>query len=189
MYCVFFDESGISINDPIVVVAGVLVDGDTQWRPIESALAELRDRYIAPNLLPHFKGFHATDMLAGSGDIFSQTVRPLKESHEILRQIIELPSRFHLPVSFGYIRKADSPQSLKTRAARRESSARHHALAASFCAVMADQYLKTRRPDDLALAIAEDNTETKKVVTSIYNLLNNANSGLAGFEMFGDGVA
>jgi Protein of unknown function (DUF3800) len=188
VYCVFFDESGVSINDPIVVVAGVLVDGNTQWRPIQTALANLRDRYISPDLLPDFKGFHATDMFAGRGNAFSQTIRQLEESRDILRQVIELPSRLHLPVAFGYIRKVDSPLNLKTRATRRESAARHHALASSFCAVMADQYLKTRRPDDLAWAIAEDNTETKKVVTSIYSLLNNANSGIGGFEMFGGGV-
>ncbi len=186
MYCVFFDESGISVNDPLVVVAGVLIDGNTQWKPIEMALAGLRDRYVTPSQMPHFKCFHATDMFAGRGKVFAQTIRSLEESRDLLRQVIELPSRFQLPVAFGYTRKADTPESLKTSAQRRKSAARHHAVAASACAIMADQYLKKRRPSDLAWAVAEDNTETKDAVNGIYRLLNRTDSGIEGFELVGD---
>jgi hypothetical protein len=185
VYCVFFDESGTSVNDPIVVVAGVLIDGNTQWKPIEKALAALRDRHIAPDQMPHFKGFHATDMFQGAGKIFGKEVRPIEESHAILQQVVELPSQFQIPVAFGYTRKADDRAALKTPAQRRASAARHHAAAASYCAVMADDYLKHRRPDDLAWAVAEDNTQHKDVVSSMYRLLTN-NSGVEGFEMFGN---
>ena len=187
--CVFLDESGTSVSDPIVVVAGVLIDGNTQWSPIEEALAALRDRYVSPDQMPHFKGFHATEMFQGAGKVLELShTRPLDESHTILEQVIKLPAQFKLPVVFGYTRKVDSPSDLKTPAQRRDSIGRHHALAASFCAIQADNYLKQRCPNDLAWAVAEDNTDTKGVVSDIYELIKKAGQGLAGFEIAGRGV-
>lgn len=184
LFCIFFDESGTSVNDPMVVVAGVLVDGNTQWKPIQQALASLRDLYVSREQLPHFKGFHATDMFHGSGKVFGRNVRSLEQSRKILTEVIELPSKFRLPVAFGYTRKADSPENLKTPRERRDSSARHHALAACYCCLMADNYLKNHRPNDLAWAVAEDNTEHKKVVSGIHSLLHEGGE-IEGFSING----
>jgi hypothetical protein len=35
MRLVYIDESGISVNEPILVVAGVVIDADSQWRLVD----------------------------------------------------------------------------------------------------------------------------------------------------------
>ena len=162
----------------MLVVAGVLVDGNTQWKPLREALDELRREYIAPEHASHFKAFHATDMFHGSGKVFGQNIRPLEESRSALLEVIKLPSRFQLPVAFGYVPKSDTPASLKTPSQVRKSAAEHHALAALFCLLMADGYLKGRCPNDVVWALAEDNTQHKKVVNEIKAMAEKAGKDL-----------
>lgn len=43
---VFLDESGISANESVTVVAGVIVHADLQWKEVEKALFDLADKYL-----------------------------------------------------------------------------------------------------------------------------------------------
>ncbi len=42
---VYLDESGISINEAVTVVAGVIVDADKQWKAVEKGIDDRRRLY------------------------------------------------------------------------------------------------------------------------------------------------
>jgi hypothetical protein len=118
--------------------------------------------------------FHATDLYHGGGPVFDRRKYPIEKSHAALKELLAIPSRFKLPVAIGYIKKQDNPT---TRAQIRHSASYHHALASIWSVVTADEYLRNKYPNELAIAIAEDNTVTKKAVQGLYELLKVMSAG------------
>ena len=79
---VYADESGISINESFVVVAGVIIHADTQWNVVEKHIGELIEKYVAKEDRSGFC-FHATDLFQGSGKVFGNREKyPLERSRE-----------------------------------------------------------------------------------------------------------
>ena len=64
---VYFDEAGIGdvAKEPFAVVAGVIVEGDKQWRAVEAHLRTLVEQYVQPNDQAGFI-FHAKDIHHGA---------------------------------------------------------------------------------------------------------------------------
>jgi hypothetical protein len=148
----FLDESGISIHEPILVVAGVTIHVDSQWEPINARLKALRNKFVPANQRDGF-AFHATELFHGNGDVFGRHVCPPEKSEAALRELLSILGEFKLPVAIGYIRKQDTPA---TTQERNYSAGIHHAIAASYCAITANKFLKTYCPDELATAVAEN---------------------------------
>src|SRR2546430_2602291 len=86
---VYLDESGSS-TEPFLVVAGVIIDADKQWRLVERNVNELIGKYVPEENQKGFI-FHATDMLGGHG-IFAKHRERWREA---LRELLEIPSKFH----------------------------------------------------------------------------------------------
>lgn len=63
---VYLDEAGISLNEPGLCVAGVLVHADDQARLVENMLNEVANRHIPEADRVGFV-FHASDIFHGSG--------------------------------------------------------------------------------------------------------------------------
>src|SRR5713226_3021381 len=102
---VYIDESGLSIHESVLVVAGVIIHPDTQWRRLEAHIAGLIEKYVPPE---HRSGFvfHAKDLFHGTGrSAFDRRRYPLEKSREALKELLAIPSKFHLPVPYGYVRK------------------------------------------------------------------------------------
>jgi hypothetical protein len=57
---IYFDEAGVSDKnvEPIAVVSAVIVDGDSQWRPIEADIDDIIGRFVPEEDREHFE-FHA----------------------------------------------------------------------------------------------------------------------------------
>src|SRR3954463_9766484 len=63
---VFADESGMSVNESLIVVAAVIIHADTQWIPAERRIRSLINEYVAKEHRGGFV-FHATDLYHGRG--------------------------------------------------------------------------------------------------------------------------
>ncbi|MFZ1218172.1 MAG: DUF3800 domain-containing protein, partial [Chthoniobacterales bacterium] len=82
---IYIDESGISANEKVLVVAGVIVNADLQLKGVETALCDLRDNYLSGVSGPAGVNelerqnffFHAKDMFHGSGSFFDRRTYPL----------------------------------------------------------------------------------------------------------------
>jgi hypothetical protein len=180
---VYLDESGISINEAVTVVAGVIVDADKQWKAVEKGIDDLIVKFIGatagparlPKILRAALVLHASDMFHGSGPIFNRQACSLEKSHATLKELLGIPSRFHLPVVFGYVikeRVAQTGSPAQRRRALREATALEQALAFTLCATAAEQYMRTKAdPTEIATLIAENNPQTWKAVRTMHDLL------------------
>lgn len=164
MRIVYVDESGISANEAILVVAAVIIHADSQWVPVEEHIGRIIQNYVAEEDREGFV-FHATDLYFGSGKIFGNRDKyPLGKSREILKEILAIPSKFHLPIVFGFTRK--EPEKVdQSKKIRREERAYRHGRAFTLCTVGIEKYMRHyAAPSEIATITAEDNTETKKTV-------------------------
>lgn len=180
MRFIYCDESGTS-RESFLVVAGVIVHGDTQWKPVEKHIGELIRKYVRDE---HRLGFvfRATDLFSGSGHIFKDREKyPLKHRFEALKELLSIPSKFRLPVVGGFIRRKRISPNQSTQS-RRESVAEDQALAFSHCLIGAEKYMrKYADPTEIAKMVAEDNTETKKSVARMHDMLRSSHPDVADY--------
>ena len=168
---VYLDESGISIRETFCVVTGVLIDTDRQWKPVEKYVNGLIKKYVHEKDRREFV-FHATELFRGSGKVFGDRSKyPLQRSHEALRKLLTIPSRFRLPVVFGVARKKPIPENA-TSAIRRVEASRNYGNAFSLCVVAAEKYMRqSAKPSELARLVAENNTDARKLAERIHLIL------------------
>jgi hypothetical protein len=103
---IYLDDAGLSNPDhePYVVVAGPLVDADTQWLELERHLEHLADLHAPPERRHEFY-FHATELFSGGG-FFPRDRYPREERWEILDKLVAIPKKFKLPITYGVFERA-----------------------------------------------------------------------------------
>jgi hypothetical protein len=154
------DESGTSRQSPFLVVAGVIVHADTQLGPIEDSLRGLIENYVSPQLREGFI-FHATDLFRGDNDlppeIQDQAVR-----HEMLEKLMAIPARHQVQLCYGFIKKEKFRAFNATRAADGQRlRIAMHAAAIALCTVAAEDWLRYRAKNEVAMLFAENNDEVR----------------------------
>lgn len=171
----YFDESGISVNERVLVVAGVIIDADSQWRSVSEHLEKLVREFVPPNRQGNFV-FHGKDLFHKTGDIEAA------RSHEALMAILKMPSQFGLAISYGFFRKfrvrelpMDASQKMKRHRATQDAQI-HHSLTFAFCAVGVERFMREDTPkDEVATLIAENNTVTQRHVKLAFNAMKGRN--------------
>lgn len=100
----YLDEAGLSnpLQEPYLVVAGIILHADEHWRPLEEHLRSIGTRYLPDERKPLF---HAKDIFHGTG-LFDRVKWPDRwpraRRWELLSELCEIPRKFELPVVFGY---------------------------------------------------------------------------------------
>lgn len=173
---IYVDESGTSNNgkEPWLIVAGIIVDGDKDVRPLERYLDNLAVESVAPELLPEF-WFHATGLY--SGDKFFKRGDP--KSIEILRDLASLPQKFGLPVIWGAIRKADfqiekMKMPMSGKQGHFQTFDKGHLLqvaAYNICMSKAEEWIAKNHPADLARVFWEDGSGVKPLIKHTHKFL------------------
>ena len=175
MRLVYLDESGIGKleEEPLVVVAGVMVDADSQWRMLEVRLEHLRNKYIPKEKRRGFF-FHGKDLLKGSKD-FPHSQYTREERWEILEELCSLPTEMELPVAWGFM---DRRELIK----RHPDESLHdiaigaQAMCCTVCTYTVEQHMKTRGTFETALLIYENNDHCKKIVRRTHNYMRETNT-------------
>jgi hypothetical protein len=179
---VYLDESGISVNEPVTVVGGVIINADLQYMAVKQRIEELIKEYVPQNYRAGFS-FHAKDLFHGSG-FFNKHKWPREHSRAALKALIEIPSQFQLPIVCGHLRKR--PQSELTKSQRRDEPSKNQAMAFSLCALAAEKYMRQLADtSEVANLIAENNNETRRAVKEMSLILR----GLRHGEVEGDIVS
>lgn len=175
---IYLDESGISGDEPIAVVAGVIVQRDVHWLPVQRYIDDLVKEYI-PEEHRHGFIFHAKDQFHGEGrTIFNSQKFPVEKGREVLMKLISAPAKFSIPIICGHVRR-DPKMPARIMVAGStdpkayiDRGAYYHASAFCMCALAAEKYMKVHAPaDELAALFAEDNPFTKKFVTDMHLML------------------
>jgi hypothetical protein len=161
---VYIDEAGTSANEPVAIVAGVIVDADRDWMRADAALRALIDRYVPDHFKQDFV-FHATAIW---GDKKYREGWDFADRLALIHGVLGLPASLGIPITMGGIIKseedADFPGITPDESA--------HAAAFIACASMADDFISTHgRPQEVGTLIAEDIPRMRRLLRHVFHRL------------------
>lgn len=178
MRLIYFDEAGTGDEEvePCVVVAGVMVDGDRQWRAVESHLSSLVAKYVLADDKEGFV-FHAKDIHHGTKRIHrDQYSRELRI--EMLRELCMIPSRFELPVIAGYVDRREYKKH-HPKLSKAERLVNAQVIAAVSCTAGIEKALRADgSSDEVAILVYENNDMTKRTIRECHNYLKLPNAAV-----------
>lgn len=175
MIVVYFDEAGTgNIKDePYVVVAGVVVDPDREFKAIENDLKEIVRYYIPEEDREGFV-FHAMHLFGG-GHYWDRKRWSKEIRWEILDRLVSLISKYELPVPYGYVDKQKYVQRVTEVLGEQPlkfSLQMAHAAAFSTTAMgvqrLLDKY--ATKKDTVAMFVAEDHPEMRRFLKRVQYL-------------------
>jgi len=168
VFHIYLDESGISTNDKVLVIAGVVVNPDRQYLAVAAEINELIAEFVPAERRNNF-AFHAKDLFHGTGRTpFDRRTYPPERAREALRHLVSIPAKFCLPVVFGFVNKS-VPDPIRERCFAtlkpRAQISSDAGTAFTLCAVAAESFMKTNAPPkELAAMHAERNPDTEKII-------------------------
>ena len=156
MRCVYLDEAGLGDerDEPITVVAAVLVDADRQWRLLEADIQNIIETLVPQPSRRGFE-FHAKELFSGSKSFpWSKAIR-----HAILAEFVALFQKHGLPILTGASLRAQIRQLLET--GDKKIAQKHLDLAAHNFAFLdatgkVDFLLRTVAPDEVGMCFADE---------------------------------
>jgi hypothetical protein len=162
----YLDEAGISNpkHEPFIVVAGIIVDADNQWKKVEDNLNSIIEEFI-PEDEQEACIFHATELFSG-GKRFPREKWPREKRWEILSEILSIPEKLNLPIIYGDINRAKfSPiDSIGISGVVEQA----HAFACFGCVRSLQQWMKEFTPEnEVALLIAENNHLSRRFIQDV----------------------
>jgi Protein of unknown function (DUF3800) len=172
VYHIYIDETGISTNDKVLVVAGVVVDPDRQYLDVAAAINKLISEFVPDEHRNNFAAFHAKDLFHGTGrTLFDRRTYPQERARQALRLLVSIPARFCLPVVFGFVNKfirGPVREKLYAKLKPRQKISNDAGTAFALCAVAAESFMKIDAPsNELATMHAEQNSDTEKIIRVI----------------------
>jgi hypothetical protein len=163
----YLDEAGISsrLHEPYLVVVGVIIHPDNQWKDIDQFFHELSVEYF-PHRPPGRRViFHAKDIWHGSGD-FERGKWPLKKRMKLLSRLAEVPTKFSLPIVFGYIDRARHERmihpSIKT-----QSTKFAHVFAFLNAVSRVERWMRDSAANEVIMLIVEDTDKVKAIIRAL----------------------
>lgn len=171
MRIAYLDESGIGNikQDPVVVVAGVLVHADTQWFRIEQRL-----EYIRQNFVPKDKRngliFHAKDIYHGTNQ-FSREEWDKDLRLSILDELVKIPGDFNLPVLWGICDRS-MPSTVLPKGPAQDHLAMSYVHAATWAIMHAEYFMRLHQAEVEVFSITmENNNILRKSLKSWHKYL------------------
>lgn len=167
----YLDEAGISSprHEPFLVVAGVLVQMDMQFRKVEAAVRALVDASGPEHhyLMGENYSFQAKELWHGTGafprDQYSRTARM-----DILGRLVDIIVENGLVVVFGYVNRADARQDLEMESSARNEQPtakqvlqRELGMAYFRCIKRIEAYMRESAGAELCSVVFENNHETR----------------------------
>ena len=177
----YLDEAGISNikHEPHLVVAGAIIYPDRDWIPLERHLRSLGHECFGDQVPSGFF-FHSMELWHGNG-FFPRAEWPLKRRLEILKQLVQVPGQFKIPLAVGYVnRKNFLSEFLKTRPDISPSDVRDaaHAWAFMQAAQAVDNWMKNHAPDEVVMLIGEETGKIQKALKLLQALLRSDQSNI-----------
>ena len=175
MRIVYLDEGGTSRLESPAVVAGVIVNGDTQLIPVEEHLERLVAKHIPEEHRDGFV-FHATNIWSGTKFFRDDKLWPLDRRLEILDDLVQIPNKFEMPIVFGYCPRNElvtvPPDTVLNEAGR---DIIVHAVAFAECAFLIEKVMREAWPEEAAILIAEDRARVKQTIREVHSWMRNGN--------------
>ena len=170
MRLIYTDEAGTSANEPVCVVAAVIVHGDHQWRPLEAEMRRIVAQRVPARLREGFV-FHATEIFSG-GKYVKRDEWPLEDRLDFIKEVICLPFVYDVPIAIGFEFKRDWSEFVDLKipiipdTRPLNSNQLSHLLAFNTCMERADLFLrKYLHGSEIGSVIAEDVPVMRKFIS------------------------
>lgn len=167
----YLDEAGVSNpqQEPILVVAGVMIDFDKSLARVERYLSALIQTHIPPDMQPGFV-LHAADLWGGIKRFRDRNRWPREKRWAILEAVCSIPKRFNLPVAFGYVDRSKFPDDANIADFIKSGGSREAAeylSAFMMCGMMIERCMRNIARDEFTLLIAEDRDKVRGLVKRV----------------------
>lgn len=170
---VYLDEAGIGSlrKEPHVVVAGVVVHADHEWRAVEGYLRHLADKYALKEKRGSFV-FHATDIFHGVGD-FPREKYDRECRNIILDELSDVFDKFQLPVVASAVDRAALAERFPDVDSERikQASLLLASIHTTFAVECAMRHFAEE--GEVALLVYENNDQYRKRIRGAQNYISN----------------
>jgi hypothetical protein len=153
----YMDEAGISAQEPALVVASVVVHGDSQYNAAKQDLHKIVEKYIPEENRDGFV-FHATELFSGR-KYFAKEDWSREKRWEILKEILQIAPRHKIPVCLCFLSRADFNKKSADIGGQDALEERAHILAFMFCVLTIDHWMRQFTNDENAVLVIEDTNE------------------------------
>jgi hypothetical protein len=184
---VYMDEAGISQHEPITVVGGVIVHGDTQLNLIEHHLVGLVEKHIP---IQHRQGFvfHATHLfngVSGSDTVFGRDNPdwPIERRLEIADDLASCLKEFDLRITLGVVHRKNMKEVFPSFSSLPEAQAASamHSAAFMVCSMYIEKWMREFGGNENCLLVVENHerhrTQLKTMQRDLQNPLKKFNLG------------
>ena len=179
MRMVYLDELGTGDpkREPFVIVAAVIVHADKQWKAIGKYLADLAEAVVPPEKKRVFKAFHANELYSG-GRIFERKPGQHGVWWPVLENLLSVPRKFDLPISFGFTKRAwfepGSDHHDALIAAKIPPIAGAQMAAFTMATVGVEHWMKRMAgADEVAQMVMENNPHAQKFISETHRVIAN----------------
>lgn len=157
---IYVDEAGISAHEPVTVVVGVIVHGDTQLLPAMHAIREAHLRWVPAQLRETFL-FHAKDLVSKKyRDVWS-----FENRLGLLREMMAIPRTLNLPLALGLAVKEKFPASTPEFAMKLTLDEFAHAMAFACSMAMVGKFLREYGGNrEVGMVVAEDSPDMRNAL-------------------------
>lgn len=167
---VYLDEAGISskVQEPYLVVAGLIVHGDHQLAKLEKELERVVKTHIPANMRDGLV-LHTSDIYGGNGKIFDKRRNPewtMERRMAILADLAEIPNRANIQITSSVVERAKFPQTFTLDDGEKSDlTLEAHVCAFMACAIEVEQWMRTNAKREHCMIIMENNDRAKKLIS------------------------
>jgi hypothetical protein len=171
---VYLDEAGTGnpAREPVVCVAGIIVNGDHQLNMLEKHISQIIKKHIPEDCREGFI-LHATHLFNGSGPVFDRRKPRLTEDEKwaLADDLAALPRDLHLQIAVGWEFRAQFPRTLEFPRKLTTHETNLALLAVSFlgAASIVEGYMRKHHKNENCLMIMEDNAPARGLLRTIQN--------------------
>lgn len=171
MRILYLDEAGIGKleSDPILVVAGVLINADEQWVSLSERLSTILKEATPPGV-PVPAHFHAKDVFHGTRE-FPRNTWSEERRIALLRSVGSLPAEFDVPVVWAHMDRRkfaeEHPNSSPV-----EHTTDCYSVATIACLLKTEVLMRALgKKTEVASVMLEQNAELQKRIPSLVTFL------------------
>ena len=164
---VFLDESGIGKkeNDPLLVVAGIVVHADKMMKPLKDGLVKVRNKYITPSAHEGFI-FHAKELFHGGKILRREDGWSSDKGFAVVNDMIDLLVKQQAPVVWRSVERGSI--SVPPEFAMKPVVA-EHMVAFLATLMLVDAWMAKNAPLEVCSIVVENNEQAKTALKRSQN--------------------
>jgi hypothetical protein len=166
------DEAGISskVQEPWLVVAGLLVHADDQLDKLYTELEGVMERHI-PEKHRHGLVLHTSEIYGGNGKVFDEKRNPewtREKRWAILADLAKIPEKTNILITATPIERATFPSDLSLDGEASDPTINAVAVAYSACLLEVDIWLRENAKRENCMVIVEDNPQARSRIKQVH---------------------